>query len=223
MFKKNGGFVYLMYGPPASGKTTLASFLSGSLKADYISLGEIVRREISRGTDLGLNFKKYLDEVMEYPPELIETAVKNELASYHNERPVFIFDGLPKYPREVPFFVKLLKEENLKLKDIIVIDLPLDVAMKRTDRRKICSDCLKQQNTGESGEVCGLCGGQLVSREDDADFFFKRRYNDYSVSVNEVLGKIGSLAEKIIHINGDQPEESVKKDIGEKVKLNMPE
>jgi adenylate kinase family enzyme len=73
--------IILLYGPPASGKTTLAKGISNNFDISYLSVGQITRREIANKTDVGHRLKKYLDDVVEYPVEFIGDIVEKELDS----------------------------------------------------------------------------------------------------------------------------------------------
>ena len=48
-------------GPPGAGKGTQAAILSAELGIPHISTGDIFRANVSEGTPLGLEAKRYMD------------------------------------------------------------------------------------------------------------------------------------------------------------------
>lgn len=58
------GEIYLLslIGPPASGKGTLAGVICNLLDVAHVSTGDILRKHLDRGTDLGLLAKKFMND-----------------------------------------------------------------------------------------------------------------------------------------------------------------
>ena len=48
----------ILFGPPGAGKGTQAKLICKKYKLDHISTGDILRNEISKGSELGLAAKK---------------------------------------------------------------------------------------------------------------------------------------------------------------------
>ena len=57
-------------GPPGAGKGTQAELLSETLGIPHISTGDLFRANISEGTAIGIEAKKYLDAGDLVPPEI---------------------------------------------------------------------------------------------------------------------------------------------------------
>ncbi|MCJ7805296.1 nucleoside monophosphate kinase [Patescibacteria group bacterium] len=212
---------YLLYGPPASGKTALALELSRRIAKEYISVGELTRREIELGTPRGKRLQRCLDEVTEYPIELITGLVEESIVACMSAGENFILDGFPKYAQEARAFVKLLEKHRILLDAAIVIDLPVEGAFVRVLNRRICVSCLAQ--TEDGGQICPQCGDALTIRDDDIPPIFKRRYNDYKDSIDETLRIIGPFCKRIIHIQGSQSKEDLFNLLYIKLSLSMPE
>ncbi|MFA5173091.1 MAG: nucleoside monophosphate kinase [Candidatus Paceibacterota bacterium] len=205
--------VYLLYGPPASGKTTIISFLAKKLNASPISMGEITRREILAKTKLGKKLKIFLDKVIEYSPNLLREIFDKEIkkASLNKN---FIFDGFPKYLREIKIFLEIIKNNKFIIEDVIIINLSLEDSLKRVKNRRICSSCLKQQNIyKKNNNKCLKCGGKLKIRDDDKSFIIKRRYNDFLISQNNIIEELKKVAKNIFYLNSNQSPLKIKKDI----------
>lgn len=175
---------FLIYGPPGSGKTTVAQEMCKKEGLEYLSVGAITRSEISRCTELGNALKACLDKVIEYQPELIAKTMEPYIINAQG----FLLDGYPKYKEEVPSFFQILNRAGLTINRILVLTLTLEEAQVRTLQRKICSVCGLQ--TGEKESRCGSCGGELKTREDDQPEIFSRRFNDHIQTINQTLARL---------------------------------
>ena len=67
----------VLLGPPGAGKGTQALKLSEKLGIPQISTGDLFRRNISEGTPLGIEAKRYLDAGDLVPSELTNKLVED--------------------------------------------------------------------------------------------------------------------------------------------------
>jgi adenylate kinase len=88
----------VLLGPPGAGKGTQAEKLAEKLQIPHLSTGELFRHNISTGTKLGLEAKRYLDAGDLVPSELTNELVDDRLSD-QDTADGFILDG---YPRSVP-------------------------------------------------------------------------------------------------------------------------
>jgi adenylate kinase len=190
----------LLYGPPCSGKTTLAKRMIEERNIDYLSIGELSRGEIKKGSSLGRRLKKYIEDVKEYPPELVMSLIDNHILGLNkktDDRIVFI-DGFPKYNREAIVFKKLLLEHHIMINTIFVIKLGLRDVVKRSGQRRICINCLGQFDL----ERCPRCDSFLVKRDDDDVKLITRRYFDYKRDLNNVLKILHEVSGGVVFLGG---------------------
>ena len=54
----------VLFGPPGAGKGTQAEFLIKSFGLDHLSTGDLLRSEISAGTQLGLEAKRFMEYML---------------------------------------------------------------------------------------------------------------------------------------------------------------
>ncbi|MEK6913495.1 MAG: nucleoside monophosphate kinase [Nanoarchaeota archaeon] len=194
----------LLYGPPASGKTTLAQILTKETGLVYISVGQIVREEIRKKSTNGLLLKKYLDDVVEYPVDLISKVVENRLKKLKSGES-FLLDGFPKYYNEAKAFLDIKEKHKLNINNIILIEVPLPQVISRVKNRRICLNCLRQYSIEVDGiSRCSKCEILLSKREDDSIDFLIRRYTDYKKSIGKTLKILGSNNFKTTKIDGEK-------------------
>jgi len=201
---------HLIYGPPASGKTTLASAWAQRAGAEYLSVGEMTRGEISRGTATGKELRSYLNRLLGYPVELIAGIVGDRLASVVRTGKPFILDGFPKYNREVPPFIEMLTKNKLRITSTVIIDLPLEVALERIANRRLCLSCDRQVSVVTPEQIsCSFCGESLIERQDDSLMEIGRRYRDHIGALSKTLSLLGEYCGKMVHVDGRQSPDSI--------------
>ena len=85
----------ILLGPPGAGKGTQAVKLSEKLGIPQISTGDLFRENISNGTPLGLEAKRYLDAGDLVPAELTNKLVADRIEQA-DAADGFILDGIPR-------------------------------------------------------------------------------------------------------------------------------
>lgn len=201
-------------GPQASGKGTQAEFLAKKLNIPNISVGQLLRDEVETGSDLGLEIKKQMDS-----GGLVSNAVVDKLVKKRLEQPDaqngFIFDGFPR----IRIQAKVLATFT-KLTNVIVIEISDAETMRRLSGRRTCSKCNKvyhtEFNPPKQENICDDDGAELIIRTDDTKEAIHERLKIYHVETEEVI----EYYEKqgiVIHINGEQSIEDVRKEIFEKL------
>lgn len=200
----------LLYGPPASGKSTVAKETSNLINSQYLSVGDMTREEITNGTDIGAALKKYLDAVTEYPVELISSVVEKRIVEALETNGSFILDGFPKYSMEAEAFIGLMQKHNFTIDTVAVIEVPFEEALLRVANRRICEDCLAQtQVEGEQANSCEKCGGTLIVRDDDRPEILERRYRDYVTTIAETLSVLEGHFVRLVKIDGTNDKQTV--------------
>ena len=69
----------VLMGPPGAGKGTQAAVISTELNIPHISTGEIFRKNVGEGTELGQQAKEYMDKG-EYVPDSVVNAMVADFA-----------------------------------------------------------------------------------------------------------------------------------------------
>jgi adenylate kinase len=113
----------VIFGPPGSGKGTQSERIIEKYGLTHISTGDILRKEINEGTELGKLAKSLIDKGQLIPDETIIEILEKKLDTLNNPRGV-IFDG---FPRTVDQAVALKKMLNGKGQDVnIMLNLEVD-------------------------------------------------------------------------------------------------
>ena len=129
----------VLLGPPGAGKGTQAEKLVSNLGIPQISTGELFRKNISTGTKLGLEAKKYLDAGDLVPATLTNALVDDRL----NDADVangFILDGFPRSVEQAEALRAMLAKRDLKLDAVLEFRVSEDELLKRLKSRGRADD-----------------------------------------------------------------------------------
>ncbi len=172
----------ILLGPPGAGKGTQAKRLVERYGLTWISTGDIFREQISRGTELGMRAKEYVDRG-EYVPDEITTKMVLARLGQPDAHEGFILDG---YPRTVPQAQSLelaLAAAGRPLEAVLNFKISDAVALKRLTARLVCPNCKRSYNLEFKPPrvegICDVCGHELKSRSDDDEATIQRRLEVY--------------------------------------------
>ena len=85
----------ILLGPPGAGKGTQAERLREDFALPHISAGDMLRAQVSDGTELGLKAKKYMDAGELVPDEVIIGMIIDCVGG-EDARDGFLLDGFPR-------------------------------------------------------------------------------------------------------------------------------
>jgi len=108
----------VLLGPPGAGKGTQALRLSEKLGVPQISTGDLFRKNISEGTPLGVEAKRYLDAGDLVPSELTNKLVEDRIEQ-EDAAAGFILDGYPRSVAQARALDEMLKNHNTKLDAVL--------------------------------------------------------------------------------------------------------
>ncbi|MGV0792822.1 adenylate kinase [Mycolicibacterium sp. XJ1819] len=129
----------VLLGPPGAGKGTQALKLSEKLGIPQISTGDLFRKNISEGTPLGVEAKRYLDA-----GDLVPSELTNKLVEDRIEQPDaaggFILDGYPRSVEQAKALDEMLKNHNTKLDAVLEFSVSEEELFKRLKSRGRADD-----------------------------------------------------------------------------------
>jgi adenylate kinase len=181
----------VLVGPPGAGKGTQAQFLASHFSIPKISTGDIFRANVSAGTALGLEAKKFMDAGELVPDEVTVAMVRERLAE-DDAQNGFLLDGFPRtvpQGRDLDAMLGALGEPLDVVLELVVDD---DEVVRRLSGRRTCRSCNDVWHVDfdppARPDVCDHCCGQLFQREDDRPETVRRRLEVYSVQTAPLIG-----------------------------------
>ena len=73
-------FNLILFGPPGSGKGTQSQNIVDTYKLQHISTGDLLREEVSKQSPLGLEARKYMDQGMLVPDEVVIGMISSKIS-----------------------------------------------------------------------------------------------------------------------------------------------
>jgi len=113
----------VLFGAPGSGKGTQSKKLIEKYQLIHLSTGDLLRSEISQGTELGLEAKKLMDDGKLVPDAVVNGMISNKLDANKNAKG-FIFDGFPRTTAQAEALDQLLASKNESI--AVMIKLVVD-------------------------------------------------------------------------------------------------
>ena len=120
----------VLFGAPGCGKGTQASRLKERYGINHVSTGEIIRNEIRRGTELGLQVAHCI-ELGQLAPDEVVTGIIEEYIRENRDCAGNIFDGFPRTTNQAEHFDRILAEHGLKVDKMIYMDVPEEELVSR--------------------------------------------------------------------------------------------
>ena len=153
----------VIFGPPGAGKGTQSNLIAKKFKLHQLSTGELLRKEIKDGTELGkqissiINAGNLVSDVI--VGDLIEKYLSNKI---YNSR--IIFDVYPRNLAQARNLDHLLEKYGQKIDIVLKLSVSLETIKKRILERKT-----------------------LEKRVDDSENIAIKRYETYENNIKPVI------------------------------------
>lgn len=112
----------VLFGPPGAGKGTQSERIIDKYDLVHISTGDLFRKHIGEGTDLGRLAQEYIDYGNLVPDELVIKMVEVKIKS-HPGANGFIFDGFPRTVAQAKALDKMLTRRNMDIRLMIALEV----------------------------------------------------------------------------------------------------
>ena len=121
-------------GPPGAGKGTQAKYVADHFGIPAISTGDIFRANVSQGTPLGLEAKRYMDAGEYVPDEVTNLMVRNRIDEPDAE-PGFLLDGYPRTLAQVTELDGMIRFTGHQLDAVVVLTVDPEELVQRLLQR----------------------------------------------------------------------------------------
>jgi adenylate kinase len=161
-------------GPPGAGKGTQARFVAEHFGIPAISTGDIFRANVSQGTPLGVEAKRYMDAGDYVPDEITNKMVRNRIDEPDAD-PGFLLDGYPRTLAQVEELDGMVEFTGHRLDAAVVLTVDDEEIVQRLLQR-----------------------AEVEGRSDDSEDVIRRRqqvYREQTEPLIEVYRDRGILVE----------------------------
>ena len=201
----------VLVGPPGAGKGTQAEFIAAHIAVPKISTGDIFRANVSQGTPLGVEARRFMDAGKLVPDEVTINMVRDRLAEPDAEDG-FLLDGFPRNVPQAAALDKGLTDLGTELDVVLELVVDDDEVIRRLSGRRTCRGCGKvwhvEFDPPSHGGVCDRCGGELYQRDDDKAVTIAERLRVYSTETAPLVDYYGAQG-KLVGIDATGPVEDI--------------
>jgi len=184
----------VMFGKPGSGKGTLASRLVKKYDILSLSTGDILRQNISEGTEIGRLAKGVVARGGLLSDDIMLKVVSSRLNALHNKH--WILDGFPRTLGQGKLLNEYLRGTLMPLTLIVNLDVADEIILNRISERYVHLPSGRVYNSSfNRPKVDGLddiTGEQLTKRPDDNPETFARRLEQFYASTSPLLSYYAS-------------------------------
>ena len=153
----------ILMGPPGAGKGTQARFVAEHFGVPAISTGDIFRANVSQGTTLGVEAKRYMDAGEYVPDEVTNLMVRNRIDE-DDAQTGFLLDGYPRTLAQVEELDGMIEFTGHRLDAVAVITVDEDEIVQRLLQR-----------------------AQVEGRADDTEEVIRRRQEVYAEQTEPLI------------------------------------
>lgn len=125
---------FILFGPPGAGKGTQATAMTEKYNLRHISTGELLRKEIAAGTELGLKAKALIDAGSLVPDEIVEGMIESEFRSARDIAG-FLLDGFPRNTAQAEDLDAMLAKAGEEVTATVSLMIPDEIIKERIRHR----------------------------------------------------------------------------------------
>ena len=154
----------IMMGPPGAGKGTQAQVVADHFGVPAVSTGDIFRANVSEGTELGIEAKRFMDKG-EYVPDSITNQMVRNRIDEPDADPGFLLDGYPRTLAQVEELDGMVTFTGHSLDAAVVLTVDPEELVQRLLQR-----------------------AQTEGRADDTEEVIRRRQEVYTEQTEPLIG-----------------------------------
>ncbi len=128
-------FNLVIFGAPGSGKGTQSEKLIDRYGLTHISTGDVLRKEIAAGSELGKIADSYISKGQLIPDDLMVDILATEFDRLRPESKGFIFDGFPRTIPQAEALKKMLEDRGEEVHSVIGLEVADEELMERLIKR----------------------------------------------------------------------------------------
>jgi adenylate kinase len=173
----------ILLGPPGAGKGTQAERLREDFTLPHISTGDMLRAEVTQGSDLGREAKRYMDAGDLVPDEVIISMIIKRVEG-PDAADGFLLDGFPRNEQQADALAEALTGLGRRLSAALLIEVGDDELVRRLAGRRVCVKNPShiyhvEFDPPKHEDVCDQDGSRLIQRDDDKEETIRRRLQVY--------------------------------------------
>ncbi|EOY31328.1 Adenylate kinase family protein isoform 1 [Theobroma cacao] len=196
----------MISGAPASGKGTQCELIVQKFGLVHISTGDLLRDEVSSGTEIGNKVKEFMNAGKLVPDEIVTAMVTARLSLQDAKEKGWLLDGYPRSFEQA----QALEELSVRPDIYIVLDVPDEILIDRCVGRRLDPETGKIYHVKNFPPDSDEIKARLVTRADDTEEKVKSRLEVYKKNAAAISSTYTSITNKI---DGNRSKEIIFEDI----------
>ncbi|KMZ56358.1 Adenylate kinase [Zostera marina] len=186
-------FKIVISGAPASGKGTQCELIVQKYGLVHISTGDLLRAEVSSGTEIGNKAKEFMESGSLVPDDIVTAIVLSRISKPDVKVNGWLLDGYPRTSSQA----KSLERNNIKPSIYLSLEVPDEVLIER---------CIGRRLDPVTGKIYHLkffppeteeISSRLITRLDDTEEKVKSRLETYKKNAESVLSTYMEILNKV--------------------------
>lgn len=207
----------VLLGPPGAGKGTQCQRLIQKYSLIHLSSGDIFRSEISSGTELGIQAKKFIDAGNLVPDEVVIGMMIAAIGDSDN----YVLDGFPRTVVQAQELDKALAVTGSGIEVVINLVVDDNAVASRLMRRRTCPICGKVYHLDYlKPKISGVCdndSGKLCQRDDDKEDVIIDRLKTYHELTEPLVEYYNSRNCSVFNVDAGRDIEEITAEIIAKI------
>ncbi len=207
---------FVIMGVQGCGKGKQATLMKEDFDLVHINVGDIFRWNIQSHTKLAARIQRIVSGGQLVPDDIVEEIIQKRLQE-HDWNHGFILDGFPRNHPQAQFFL-----ESYDIDAVIHVKVSDETVLERILSRRLCPQCNLDYNLifhrPAVENICDVCKGELITREDDTEDVVKKRIREYHEKTEPILD-LFRRKELVVEVDGSKAPKDVQLEIRQKLGL----
>jgi adenylate kinase len=205
----------VLLGAPGAGKGTQAGIIAGRRSVAHVASGDLFRKHLGEGTDLGRLAKTYMDKG-DLVPDDVTIKMVLERISENDAIGGYVLDGFPRTVAQAEALDAALVACGQALDMTPLVEVETEELVRRLAGRWICRTCQKPYHEITAPpKLAGFCdddAGVLYQRDDDKAEVVRARLETFEKQTAPLNGYYEQQG-KLVWVNGQQEVDKVTADL----------